>query len=74
MLSFKPLFGYLAYHNIKLPDFAAKSGVSYPTLLKMKREATFNTKVLDKICQTLNLNIDDILVYENNLENVLNLD
>lgn len=73
MLSFKPLFGYLAYHNIKLPDFAAKSGVSYPTLLKMRREATFDTKILDKICRTLNLNIGDILIYESNTDNGSNL-
>lgn len=63
MISMKPLMGYLAYHNISLKELADKSGVSYPTLLKMQREAAFNTSVLDKICTTLNVNIGQIMKY-----------
>lgn len=63
MISMKPLMGYLAYHNISLKELADKSGVSYPTLLKMQHEAAFNTSVLDKICTTLNVNIGQIMKY-----------
>lgn len=64
MVTLKPLFGYLAYHRISLKELAEKSGISYPTLLAMRRENRFTVKQLDKLCLTLNLNIKDVIRYE----------
>jgi len=64
MVTLKPLFGYLAYHRISLKELAEKSGISYPTLLAMRREDRFTIKALNKLCLTLNLNIKDVIRYE----------
>ena len=64
MISMKPLFGWLAYRNISLQELSEKSGVGYPTLLKMRKNNSFTVKALDKICQTLSVNIKDIMRYE----------
>lgn len=64
MVTLKPLWGYLVYNNISLKTLAEKSGVSYMTLAKMKREDIFSAPTLDKICTTLNLNISQIMRYD----------
>ena len=64
MINIKPLFGFLAYHNISYAELARKSGVSVPTLTKMKKTGEFTFSVIDKICLALNVNIKDIMRYE----------
>lgn len=64
VISIKPLFGFLAYHNISYAELTRKSGVSTPTLTKMKKTGEFSWVVIDKICQALNVNIKDIMRYE----------
>ena len=64
MISIKPLFGFLAYHNISFTELSKKSGISAPTLTKMKKTGEFTFSVIDKICLTLNVNIKDIMRYE----------
>ena len=64
MISIKPLFGFLAYHNISLKELSAKSGVSYNTLIKMKKTGRFSFSVIEKICTCLNIGIKDVLRYE----------
>ncbi len=64
MISLKPLFAYLAYHRISKQELAEKSGVPYQGICKMRRNNTFNTTNLNKICTALNLNIKDVMRYE----------
>ena len=64
MLTLKPLFGYLAYNRISIKELAEKSGISYKVLLFMRKNNTFNKTNLDKICTCLNLNIKDVMRYE----------
>ena len=64
MISIKPLFGFLAYHNITLTELSEKSGVAYDTLLKMKKTGNFTFYVIDKICTCLNIGIEDVMRYE----------
>ena len=64
VISIKPLFGFLAYHNISYTELSEKSGVSVPTLTKMRKTGEFTFSVIDKICQALNVNIKDVLRYE----------
>lgn len=65
MISMKPLFGWLAYRNISLKELSEKSGIGYPTLLNMRKNNSFTVRNLDKICTTLNVNIKDIMRFEN---------
>lgn len=64
LISIRPLFGFLAYHNISLKELAHKSGVSYITLIKMKKTEEFSFSVIEKICTCLNLEIKDVMRYE----------
>ena len=59
MVSLKPLFGYLAYHDISLKELSEKTGISYATLKKMRNTDDFTIRVIDRICLCLNLNIKD---------------
>ena len=67
MITLKPLWGYLAYHNISIAELSRRSGVATITLHNMKKNNTFTGSVLDKICTTLNINISQIMRYENTL-------
>lgn len=64
MISLMPLKKFLAYHNIKYTTLSEKTGIPYATILSMMNTNTFQSKALDKICQTLNLNIKDIMEYQ----------
>lgn len=64
MISLKPLFMFLAYNDISIKELSEKSGVSYVRLLEMRRKNVFTKNQLDKICNCLNLNIKDIMRYE----------
>lgn len=67
MISMKPFFCFLAENCISKKDAAKMTGISYPTMLKMKKENNFNKSILDKICSRFNLNIKDIMRYEEDL-------
>ena len=64
MVTLKPLYGFLAYHRISLKELADKTGISYQRLMTMRRDNTFTLKSVDKICHALNLNIKDVMRYE----------
>ena len=64
MISIRPLFGFLAYHNISLKELSKKAGVSYAVLMKMRKTGEFSFSVIEKICTCLNLGIDDVMKYE----------
>lgn len=64
MISIKPLFGFLAYHNISMRELSKRSGVHVVTLQRMKKTGEFSFGVIDKLCHTLNLEIKDVMRYE----------
>lgn len=64
MISIRPLFGFLAYHNISLKELSKRSGVSYTVLMKMKKTGEFSFSVIEKICTCLNIGIKDAMKYE----------
>lgn len=64
MISFKPLAGYLAYHNITKAELAKRMGVGYTSVENIFLKNTINNRLLDKICMTLNISVKDIMRYE----------
>lgn len=64
MISFKPLAGYLAYHNITKAELAKRMGVGYTSVENIFLKNTINNKLLDKICMTLNISVKDVMRYE----------
>lgn len=64
MISTKPFFKYLAGKQISGKKASEITGISYGTILKMHKENTFNTAILDKICKGFGIGIKDIIRYE----------
>lgn len=64
MISFKPLAGYLAYHNITKAELAKRMGVGYTSVENIFLKNTINNRLLDKICMTLNISVKDVMRYE----------
>lgn len=64
MISMKPFFCYLAKNRISKKDACKMTGISYPTMLKMHRENSFNASIVDKICSSFGINIKDVMRYE----------
>lgn len=64
MISIKPLFGFMAYHNISIKELSKKSGITETTLQRMKKTGEFTFGTINKLCQALNLEIKDVMRYE----------
>lgn len=64
MISAKPLFGYIAYHGITRKELSEKTGISMAVITKMYRRNEFTLRTVDRICTCLNLEIKDVLRYE----------
>ena len=64
MITFKPLFGYMAYYNITAKDLMEKADLSQTAYTALKKGEFMSAKTLNKICQCLNLNIKDIMRYD----------
>lgn len=64
MISYRPLIGFLAYHNISYKELAEKTGVPYSTILRIKANKEISWDSLGKICECLGLNVKDAVVYE----------
>lgn len=68
MLTFKPLFGYMAYHRISMSDLARKASI-HPTHLRRARKgeishSTISTIDIDKICTALNLSVQEVIRFD----------
>lgn len=64
MISTKPFFKYLRGKQISDKKAADITGVSYATILKMHKENTFNTTILDKLCKGFGIGIENVIRYE----------
>lgn len=64
MITFKPLFGYMAEHRITGKFLAEQIGVAPATVTKMRSTGRFTRPVIDKICSYLNIGIADVMRYE----------
>jgi len=63
MISFNRLFAYLAEHDITRKDLSEKAGIDLHILSKLRHNQNVSTKVIEKICTTLNCSICDIVEY-----------
>ncbi len=61
MFSYKPLWKKLIDLDINKTTFAQDCKMSFSTLAKMGQDKYIDMKNLDKICNYLNCNIEDIV-------------
>lgn len=62
-MDYKRLFHLLIDRNMKEGDFRRASGISAPTLGKLKAGETVTTEMLCKICGALDCQPGDIMEY-----------
>ena len=54
----------MAYHNIRMTDLAKKTGLSVQSIKTLKDGEEISAKTLNKICLALNLEIKDVMRFE----------
>lgn len=64
MISLKPFFKYLAGRQSNCREASERTGISYPTMCRMKKTNKFNTKDIEKICNAYDLPIKEVMRYE----------
>ncbi len=63
-LSYNKLWKLMIDKNINKTDLHDMTGLSTSTITKLANGENVNTEVLERICKTLNCNIDDIVEFE----------
>lgn len=63
-LSYNKLWKLMIDKNINKTDLHEMTGLSTSTITKLANGENVNTEVLERICKTLNCNIDDIVELE----------
>ena len=62
-VSYKKLWHLLLDKKLKKIDLERKAGVSHYAVLQLSNDKDVSTKVLTKICDALDCNIDDIVEF-----------
>ena len=60
-VSYKRLFKLLIDKKMRKKDLCELAGISTSTMSKMGRDEIVSLEVIDRICQKLNCNIEDVL-------------
>jgi putative transcriptional regulator len=63
-ISYKPLWKLLITKGLKKQDLQKKVGLSSTTIAKLGKSAVVRTDILDRICVSLNCDINDIMEIE----------
>lgn len=63
-LSYNKLWKLMIDKNINKTELHEMTGLSTSTITKLANGENVNTEVLERICKTLNCNIDDIVELE----------
>lgn len=67
MISYKPFYRTLLTKNITEYYLVKVGGISANTLHRMKHGDPITTKTIDKLCEILECNVEDIIVYYSDL-------
>lgn len=60
-LSYKRLFKLMVDKGLKKKDLCAVADISTSTVTKLSRDQNVNTEILEKICDALHCEIEDIV-------------
>lgn len=64
MITYEPFRGYVAANNIKKKDIMLKTGISSSTMSKLKHDQYVSLEIIDKICNVLNIDINEVVRYK----------
>ena len=60
-VSYNRLFKLMIDRKMRKKDLCELAGVSTSTMSKMRRDEIVSLEVIDRICQKLNCNVEDVL-------------
>ena len=69
-VSYKKLWHILVDRDMKKKDLEALAGLSHYTMSKMSRDENVTTEVLGKVCAALDCNVEDIIDFLPDEENL----
>lgn len=61
MISYEPLFVTLLQHGMTKTDLRKSLGLGTGTIAKMSKNQYISLENIDKICQYLNCNVEDVI-------------
>lgn len=64
MISFKPLWKTLLDKGMKKTDLLAAADISRGTLAKLSKDQYVSLKVIDSICENLDVAIDQVIEFK----------
>ena len=63
MISYKPLWKTLAEKEMKKTDLLDVVGISRGTLTKLSKNEPVSVKIIDRICEKLEIEVTDVVEY-----------
>ena len=63
VISYRPLWVYLAQNNITKKECREKTGISANTWTKLNKGEEVSVSILNKICAAYNISYDNIIEY-----------
>ena len=63
MISYKPLWKTLVEREMKKTDLLDVVGISRGTLTKLSKNEPVNVKIIDRICEKLEIEVTDVVEY-----------
>ncbi|MEC0136146.1 helix-turn-helix transcriptional regulator [Paenibacillus macerans] len=61
MLTYEPLRILMVKRNIKKMEFADMVGITPPTLSKLMQDKPVTLEVLDRVCETLDVELHEVI-------------
>lgn len=68
MITYKPLWKTLIDKDMKKMDLVADGILSRGTLAKMGKNEKVSLDVIERICEKLHCKIEEVIVYDDNIE------
>ena len=63
MISYKPLWKTLVEQEMKKTDLLDVVGISRGTLTKLSKNEPVSVKIIDRICEKLEIEVTDVVEY-----------
>ena len=70
MISYEPFWDYLDWHEISTYTLINKHHISSSTINRLRYNKPISTETIDKFCKTLGCDVDDIIKYIENEQEI----
>lgn len=61
MINYRPLWITLAERSLSKAEFKEVAGISSATLTKLNKNNYVSLEIVDRICETMNINVDKVI-------------